>query len=374
MKWSWRIARFAGIDVYLHWTFLLLLGWIGLMHYNSGGAGQAVLGVGMILAIFACVVLHEFGHALTARRFGVQTRDITLLPIGGVARLERIPEKPHQEFWIAVAGPAVNVVIAAVLFVLVLLLTDLSRIFPKALVGGSLLLTLLWVNVLLVAFNLLPAFPMDGGRVLRSLLAMRMDYVRATEIAARTGQFVAILFGVAGFFMQPVNPFLIFIALFVYLGAEAEAGVAQMKAGTRGVTVRDAMMTYFRSLPAPMTLDEAAEQLLAGSQQDFPVLEEDRLLGMLMREDLVRGLGEGGGKQPVTEFMTSDYCVADEREMLDAVLERLREHACSSAPVLRDGKLVGLLSMHNIGELIMIRSVRQARDIPAQARQMAGTG
>ena len=264
MKWSLKLGTYAGIGVYLHWTFALLIGWIFLVYLGAGkSVAQAFAGVGFILALFVCVVLHEFGHALTAKRYGVRTRDITLLPIGGLARLERIPEKPLQEFWVAVAGPAVNVAIAGVLFTVLLLLDRASQLLQFEWFQGRFLAQLMWVNLLIVGFNLLPAFPMDGGRVLRALLATRMGRRRATAIAANIGQAMAILFGIVGFFL---NPFLIFIAIFVYLGAQAEAAQVEAQSALEGLHVRDAMMTRFRTLAPTDTLGRAVDELLAGSQ------------------------------------------------------------------------------------------------------------
>ncbi len=219
MSWSWRIGRIAGIDVYVHFTFFLLLCRIAYQHYSvRGNFNDAIGGLVFILALFGIVVLHELGHALAARRYGIPTRDITLLPIGGVARLERMPDKPAQELVVALAGPAVNVVLAAGIFLVLALGAELIPISRAMNVGGGFLNQLLWVNIALAVFNLLPAFPMDGGRVLRALLAMRMEYVQATQVAATVGQAMAIFFVIAGLFGG--NPLLMFIGLFVWLGAK----------------------------------------------------------------------------------------------------------------------------------------------------------
>src|SRR5688572_27812912 len=183
MMWSWRVGRIAGIDLYVHPTFMLLLAWVAIVHYLERQRwADAAGGLLFIVTLFGIIVLHELGHALTARRFGIRARDITLLPIGGVARLERMPEDPKQEFLVALAGPAVNVVLAIILFVTLVPISGIAALGNVALVGGQFLSKLIWVNVALALFNLLPAFPMDGGRVLRALLAMRMDYVKATHI------------------------------------------------------------------------------------------------------------------------------------------------------------------------------------------------
>jgi Zn-dependent protease len=230
MRWSIRVGKIAGIQLYLHWTFLILLGLVFFSELGNSlglpGATQAVL---FVLALFACIVLHELGHALAARRYGIPTRDITLLPIGGVARMERMPREPKQELWVAIAGPLVNVGIAAVL-ILVLVGIHYTRV--QFLVAQKpFLLLLLRANLFLIVFNLLPAFPMDGGRVLRALLARRMDYVRATRIAARIGQVMAIFFVIAGIYslFQPhVSPMLTLIGVFIFFGARNEAHIAEV--------------------------------------------------------------------------------------------------------------------------------------------------
>jgi Zn-dependent protease len=346
----------------MHWTFLIIIGWVVLSYAAEGvGVLGVVAGVALVLAVFGCVVLHELGHALTARRFGIRTRDITLLPIGGVARLERMPDDPKQELLVAAAGPAVNVVIAGVLFVVLDLAGALTPIGRATRVGGSLLGQLMWVNVFLVGFNLLPAFPMDGGRILRALLATRMNYVKSTRIAAGVGQAMAILFGFWG--LVGPNPFLVFIAIFVYLGAQAEAQQTEMRSALAGALVRDAMMTRFQVLELTDSIGRAVEELLAGAQHDFPVTSGGRVVGLLIRADLVRAAKDRGRETPIAEVMRRDLVVAGEGEGLDWVLAQMRARGCSTAPVVRDGTLVGLLTLENVGELVMVNSaLEEMRD------------
>lgn len=230
MRSSLKVASIFGIEVRIHVTFLLFLVWIWFSYYQVGGVTGAVQGVLFILALFFCVLLHEFGHAFAARAFGIQTPDITLLPIGGVARLNRIPDKPWQELIVAIAGPLVNVFIAAVLILVVRKSAALDQLEYLESPRIELLAKLASINVMLVLFNLIPAFPMDGGRVLRALLAMAMPYARATQIAAWIGQGLAVVFGIFGIFG---NPMLIFIAFFIFAGAQQEAAMARVKASPR---------------------------------------------------------------------------------------------------------------------------------------------
>src|SRR5215211_3263763 len=280
MKWQWKLGTFAGIDVFVHSTFLLLIGWIGYRHWlDYGTLAKVAEGILFILALFLCVVLHEYGHALTARRYGIKTRDITLYPIGGVARLERMPDKPIEELWVALMGPAVNVVIAAIIFVYLYLSRGLVPMTDLTVASGSFAARLMAVNISLVLFNLIPAFPMDGGRVLRALLAMRMDYVRATQIAANIGQGLAFVLGFIGLFN---NPFLLFIAFFVWIGASQEASMVQMKNSVSGIPVTRAMLTDFKTLSPRDTLSQVVGLILAGSQHDFPVLDATgKVIGIL---------------------------------------------------------------------------------------------
>lgn len=368
MKWSIKIGRVFGIQVFIHFTFLLLLGFLAWVYWQKTGRVDAALaGVAYFLALFGCVLLHELGHALMARRYGIGTHDITLLPIGGVARLERMPEKPMQEFWVALAGPAVNVFIAAGLLGWLWATRNLSALADLGLMRGSWLERMMVVNVFLVAFNLLPAFPMDGGRVLRAVLAARLGRRRATAIAANIGQAMAILFGVVGFLY---NPLLIFIAIFVFLGAQAEAGMVEMQSALDGLRVRDGMMTRFRRLSAQDPLGRAVEELLAGSQQDFPVLEEGgQPVGLLRRNDLVKALAEGRREARVAEVMCRECETVEETASLRGAVEAMQARHCSSVPVIFAGQVVGLLTLENISEMIMINEALE--NAGAAARRAA---
>ncbi len=357
MRWSWKIARVAGINVYMHATFLLLILFVVLYYWTQGRTlNLVVAGVIFILAVFACIVLHELGHALTARRYGVRTRDIILLPIGGVARLERMPDQPLQELGVALAGPIVNVLIAAALFLLLVAVgrtPQFNDFFNISLTGNYFFKRLMAVNVWLAAFNLLPAFPMDGGRVLRALLATRLEYTQATQAAAHVGQAMALVFGFIGLF---TDPFMLFIALFVWMGAEQEAAMAQMRTSLGGIPVQRVMLTDFRTLKPDDPLSVAVSYVMTGWQQDFPVVFGDHVLGVLTREDLFRALARSGESTLVRDAMQRDFKTADSHDMLEKAIGILRECGCRAIPVEHDGRLVGMLTMDNVGEFIMIQS------------------
>jgi Zn-dependent protease/CBS domain-containing protein len=361
VRWSYRVARVAGIGIYVHATFLILLAWVAFSGYQQGGRAAAIGGLLFILALFAIVVLHEFGHALTARRFGIPTRDITLLPIGGVARLERMPREPRQELLIAIAGPAVNIALAALIYLLLVatgrrpeLGNPLSPV--GAFVGDDFLTELLNVNVWLAEFNLIPAFPMDGGRVLRALLAMRSgNYAQATAAAARVGRFFALVFAVIGLFVAP-NPILVFIALFVWLGAAGEAATEQTTATLDGVPLQRVMITDMRTLSPGDPLERGVQYILAGFQQDFPVVDEwGGVVGVLTRARLVKALAERGPQAPVGEVMHRGFQTADPDEPIEQALARLRACDCNALPVVRGRTLLGLLTLDNVGEYVMIQ-------------------
>lgn len=352
MRGSWRIGQLAGIGIFVHWTFLILPVLVAFSTFSAGGGLAAVSSaVLLVLAIFGCVVLHEMGHALAARRYGVPTRDITLLPIGGVARLERMPTQPSQELVIALAGPAVNVVIATVLFFALALMGNIEQVFSVSFLAGPFLARLMLANVVLVAFNLLPAFPMDGGRVFRSILAMFMRYDRATDIAAGLGQMMALLFLVLGVFVFS-NWSLLLVALFVFIAARSESAMARQRVALAGLRVGDVMQRQFQTIDAHVSLADAAQTVLFSQQTEFPVVSNNGFLGMLSRHDVLREMAGGRGHFRVSDFVHRNVPLFDESTPLEPSLARMQAEQIPTAPVAHGGLLVGLLSAHAIAAAV----------------------
>jgi Zn-dependent protease/CBS domain-containing protein len=356
VPWSAKLGRFAGIDVYVHATFLLLLAWVVWRYWSTTGTlAGAGAEIALVLLLFLCVLLHEYGHALTARRFGIGTRSITLLPIGGLALLERMPRDPRQEILVALAGPAVNLVIAALLYLL--LLAGGTGGAPLHLVSATLLPTLIAANLVLAIFNLLPAFPMDGGRVLRAALAMRMDRVRATRLAARIGQGLAVGLGILGLMGNPV---LLLIAVFVWIGAGAEAGAVAVDDSLARQTAGRAMVTDFRTLAPDDPLSHAVELTLSGTQKDFPVLDGDRLAGVITQASLLRALRDFGAGGPVRAAMAAAR-TADVATPLADLLGMVQGPETRLVCITRAGRLVGIVDLENIAEFLRIRQALAGR-------------
>jgi Zn-dependent protease/CBS domain-containing protein len=351
MWWSVSIGRIAGTAVRIHVTFLLFLVWIWAGSYVTGGAQAAWSGLVFMVLLFLCVLAHEFGHIFMARRFGVQTPDVTLLPIGGVARLERIPEEPFQEFLIAIAGPAVNVVIALALMLFAG--ADLGSRSLAAVESSQISMVdrLASVNLFLAVFNMIPA--LDGGRVLRAVLAIKLGFTRATEVAATIGQWFAFALGFVGLFS---NPMLIFIAIFVYLAAASESQLVQVRAMSRGVPVNAGMMTQFATLSPQEQIDQAIETLLRTSQSEFPVVENGRLVGLLGRNDMIKALKQLGPQAMIADAMNRDIPTISHRRCLDEAFKLLQEKAVPAVGVTdAEGRLVGLITSETIGEMLMVR-------------------
>jgi len=367
MKWVYTIGRIAGTEIKVHLTFVLFLGWWAWLGYREGGPSGGLTAALLLLALFACILLHEFGHILMARRFGVRTPDVILLPIGGVARLERIPDEPRQELLIALAGPAVTAALALIFYLLLRLTggdAEVDQLNPLAPFLNQLLVT----NVWLLLFNMIPAFPMDGGRVLRALLASRMGLVRGTRVAASLGQALAVIGGLYGITSQ--HPFLVLIAFFVFLGASAEAEAVETRAAGDGLQVSQMMVTDFRTIPVYATLADAVDLLLSGDQREFPVVDNNgRIEGILTRDNLIRGLSQLGPGGPVSGAMTPGVPVVQPTLAFREALERLRSSRLPALPVVDPaGALVGLLTLDNITDLLMVQRARPDGRAAARAR------
>lgn len=366
MQWSFRIGRVGGTDIKIHVTWLALVGWLGLSAYSEAGGPAALSTVVFLLSLFACVLLHEFGHILMARRFGIRTPDVILLPIGGLARLERMPEEPRQELLIAAAGPAVTLGIALILFGALRSVgapLEVTHLEPGQ---SGLAQEVLGLNVVLLLFNLLPIFPMDGGRMLRALLAMRLGLMRATRIAARIGQMGALLLGLAGLGLfadwgVPSNGFLVLIAVFVYFAAGAEAATVETRAAGHGLTVHELMITQFVTLPVHATLQQAVDALLAGEQREFPVVDNwGRVEGLLTRDGLIQGLARHGGGATVEQAMTRGVPAVAVGLAFEEALEHLGRSGLPALPVVDEGgTLVGLLTRDNVSDVLLVRRVGQ---------------
>lgn len=347
MNWSLCLGTVAGARMMVHWTFLILLAWVFGQRIMAGdGVVAGMVSVAFIIAVFACVLLHELGHVVAARAYGIRTKSIVLFPIGGVAMLERSPTKPAQELVIAVAGPAVNVVIAAG----ILLGFIVAGAWPATSEAAmeNLPVRLAIVNVMLVVFNMIPAFPMDGGRVLRALLAEALGRQRATRIAAGIGQVFAVAFAVAGLFWSPM---LLLVAGVIFLGARAEFAGVRTEGRLRGLRAGDAMMTRFAAIDERATVGEALEVIRSGAQRDLPVVAGDVYRGLVSGRGLFNA-GPGAEAEPAIAFAdAAPGPVAEDAPLFDVVTEMNRAGA-ESVAVVREGRLVGLLTLEKIARTL----------------------
>jgi Zn-dependent protease/CBS domain-containing protein len=354
MKWAVRIARIAGIDIRVHVTFLALVVWVAWASYATTGVlASTVDGIVLLSLVFVLIVAHELAHALTARHFGIRTRDITLLPIGGISSLERMPDDPRQELLVALAGPALNFVLAAVLAGIAVALggslvpTGEIRMEPV-----SLLVHLAWINLMLGLFNLLPAFPMDGGRVLRALLALRLSNVRATQIAAGLGQAMAIVLGIIGLFGSPV---LVFIALFLWIGASGEGRVAEAKFIAHGLPVSAAMVREFETVAPDLPISAPLRRVLETTQHDFPVVSGEAVVGMLGREAMLKAIAADGPAVPVGEVMRPNPTLLHCNDNLDDAFMKVMQTGEALPVIDAHERLVGILTSESVADFFLIR-------------------
>lgn len=355
MKFSLYLGKYKGIKVFIHWTFSLILIWIFFSSIRAGMPLEDTMwSLFFILSIFFCVLLHEFGHALTAKKYNIHTKDIILLPIGGLARLEKLPEEPKQELWVAIAGPLVNIVI---FFLLSILLTitgfQLGDLENLRLDGSTILLYLASANLILAIFNMIPAFPMDGGRVLRALLSLKIPRVKATEIAGGIGQVLAIGFIFIGLFY---NPILILIGIFIFLGAQSEVTHTKHNSLLHGYTVSDALMRRFQVIAFDSPLSKAIEILLNGQATHFVVVKDDQPYGTLSREEIIKGLNEGNAALAIESAANLEPLKIDLHLSLEEALSIMTNKKNKVALVYENHLFLGILDQENITEFIMVQN------------------
>lgn len=365
MKGVLKLGSISGIKIEVHWTFTLLLIWVAFLEIQRGSdLNRILLNEVLIIVLFFCVVLHELGHALTAKRFNITTQKIMLLPIGGVATLEKMPEKPGQELLVALAGPAVNVVIALLLALVVPIKSyfNFDTVVLEEILYETTLQNFLFylfvANVMLVVFNLIPAFPMDGGRVLRALLSFRLGHVKATKIASGIGQGLAVLFFILGLFF---NPFLILIAFFIFFGAYGENQTVKQQSILAGHTVKDAMLRYITRLHPDDTLQKAIAILLAGSEKDFVVTDDNIIVGTLYHKDIIKNASKPS--QLIRDVMQTDVTTVATTMEITKVLELFGKEKTNFFPVTIDRDLVGAIDMNNISEFILLKTTNELNNV-----------
>lgn len=358
MKWSFQILRVFGIPIKVHATFLLLLAVVALAGREEPATTVGVSGLLLICLVFLCVVLHELGHSLVARRYGIRIRDIVLLPIGGVARMESMPEKPLHEIAIAVAGPMVSATLAFLFFAVIVASLGAEVFLQRSVVGAPILFHLFLINLMLLLFNLIPAFPLDGGRVLRGLLALKTNWVQGTRIAVKVGQGFALLFFLAGIAFQVwVLPL---IALFVYIGGKGEQRAILQRWALRSTPAREAMLTSVQTIAPWDSIGAVAARSAQSAQHDFPVVEAGRIVGMLTHPLLVGALHQLGPESPVSAVMSRQFVTADESDSLESLYRRMTETGQTAVLIVRDGRVVGLVDLQQIGKYHLLHAARPA--------------
>ncbi|TVR73841.1 MAG: site-2 protease family protein [Marinilabiliales bacterium] len=355
-RFSLKLGKPFGIKVSIHWTFSLLIAWIVFISVNRGlEFGQIMMHILFILAIFGCVLLHELGHSLAAIKLGGKVQSITLLPIGGMASISEMPEKPRDEFLISAAGPLVNVVIAGLIWFYLSVISpiDMGEITYEVITPGNFLVMLLTANLFIVAFNLIPAFPMDGGRLFRSALSIRMSKLKATRIAKDIGQIFAIMFIITGFFH---NPFLIIIGFFILLGAKGEYEMMKYRDILNNYTVRDVIKKDYEELDENDNLATAAEKFAHTSPRGFVVTSGGKYAGILTRNDLIRGLNTNGKEGRVGDLAGGTEEDIDTDMVLFDAFKKMQMKKLDIVPVTEKGKFAGIIELEGINEFFLIRN------------------
>jgi Zn-dependent protease/CBS domain-containing protein len=362
MKGTLKIGKIAGIGLFIHWTFLILIAFIIYVNYKAGhNLTQILWSIFFILTIFVTVLLHELGHALAAKRYKLQTTDITLLPIGGLARLEKLPEKPSEELVVALAGPLVNIAIAFITSLFIQIPANSADLISQLSVGinsSTFFLNFFIVNVWLALFNLIPAFPMDGGRVLRAILSYRLKRHIATKIAARIGQVLALGFIFIGIFY---NPFLVIIGIFVIMAAQIETNYTDSKYLLKGYKVRDIVIQNFLSLDSKETLATATQLLLNSQSKDFLITKDGRASGTLNRDEIITALSQKKENSSLETIMNTNLVYLDANSLLEDAFETIYKNKSSLLLVLENQELIGILDTENLLEFILIKEVKSKK-------------
>jgi len=351
MKWSFQVGKFFGIPLRIHITFWLLLLFVALSSGKHGGLQGGIHGVVFVALLFTCVVLHELGHSIVAQHLGITVRDIILLPIGGISQMERIPDEPKKELYISAIGPVVSLALALFFFILARLLGINTAMQQISLADGNVLVGLFWINLILGIFNLLPAFPMDGGRVLRSLLALRMEYLQATHIAVTVGQAFAIFFFFYGFFY---DLWLTLIGAFIYMGAESEEHDTIIRRSLRRTPVGQAIITSFKQLSPDDSLQDAMNIACHSLQMDFPVMRDGELIGILPKELFLKAMKDYPPDTPIGSVMSTDFIMLSDTDPLADAYERINEIKGGFVPVMHDNTLLGFINLEQIGKYHML--------------------
>ncbi|HQU71118.1 MAG TPA: site-2 protease family protein [Calditrichia bacterium] len=351
MRWTWQIGRVAGINLYLHYSFLILVGYFFFVDLSRGrDAWFFVWDLFLLAAAFSIVVLHELGHALMARRYGISTRHITLLPIGGVAQLSHLPDDPLEEMAVAFAGPAVNLFLAVLMGIPTLLLYPLHQLLVPAFVYENLLAVLAIMNLLLGLFNLIPAFPMDGGRILRALLATRMKSLPATRAAVYLGRVMAVLVGILGIFIDPI---LILVAVFVWIAGGREYEQVSQRERSAGIMVEDLMERRFVVLSPSDSVSAAAELIERFGQGVIPVVVEKRRLVGLISETDVQNLVLGGREGRLLEdLMRRQFPVVSPEDHLERAMTLFDSSGLSYLPVVKGERIEGILRLSDVDDFL----------------------
>lgn len=362
MKGAFKLGKIAGISLFIHWTFSFLVLFVVYVNYKSGqNMAQILWSLLFVTCIFLTVLLHELGHALTAKKYNIKTKDITLLPIGGLARLEKMPEKPSEELMVAFAGPLVNIAFAFITSLFITIPNTSEEVVAQlsnGVTADNFFLNFYLVNIVLAFFNLIPAFPMDGGRILRALLSFQLERHIATKIAARIGQLLAIGFVFLGFLS---NPFLIFIGIFVFIGAQIESEYIESKHILKGYTVRDVLMKQYPTIDYNETLETAVKLMLDSQNKYFLVTENNIPMGTLNRDQIIEALSKKEEETALSSIIDRNLILLQADSFLEDVFELVYKNKSTLMLVMENNQLIGTLDTENLLEFILIKEVKAKR-------------